>query len=257
MVHKNEFEELISLYALGTLNEGELWELEEHLNTGCKVCRKLLKDTESVLSLLPYSLDDTQLSPEIRDQVWEKIESAEKVREQSYTLDLWARLQSIWLKLSGAVALALLVFLFISNLYLKTSLTRQQQELSRMREQVSSQSEMMEFIQAPNVMVIGFTAPQPNSKAHGKLFWNTKNNEALFCALNIPASNDGKTYQFWVVEDNGVVSMGIFKLDRRGTNMMKLKSMPEPDKVQKFVVTIEPEGGMPKPTGEIYLSGSL
>ncbi len=257
MGHRKEFDELFSLYALSLLDGEGRRKVEEHLKTGCEECREVFKETESVLSLLPYSLDDTPHSPEVRDKVWEMIESAEKVKEQSYTPDLWTRLQPIWLKLSGAVALALLIFLFISNLSLKTSLTRQQQELSRMREQVSSQSEMMEFIQDPNVMVISFTAPHPNSKVHGKLFWNTKDNEVLFYALNIPASNDRKTYQFWAVEDNAIVSMGIFKVDRSGTNMMKLESMPEPGRVKKFIVTIEPEGGMPKPTGEIYLSGSL
>ncbi|MBI2486640.1 MAG: hypothetical protein HYW01_06715 [Deltaproteobacteria bacterium] len=36
------------------------------------------------------------------------------------------------------------------------------------------------------------------------------------------------------VKDNAVVSMGIFKVDRSGTNLMKLKSMPEPDGVKKI-----------------------
>jgi len=75
----------------------------------------------------------------------------------------------------------------------------------------------MQIIQEPNVIVINFIPPQSDSKAQGELLWNTKNNEALFYALQIPASNDGKTYQFWVVEDNAVVSMGIFKAGRSGT----------------------------------------
>ena len=257
MDHKREFDELFSLYALGLLEGEDLRKVEEHLRTGCEECRKVFKETESALSLLPYSLRDSPLSPELRDKVWERIESAEKVKEQSSAPDFWSKLQAVGFRLGGAVALVLLIFLFISNLSLRSSLTRQQQEVSRMKEQASAQSDMMEFIHAPNVMVVNFTAPGPNSKAHGKLLWNTKNKEAVFYALGIPASNDGKTYQFWVVEGNAVVSMGMFKADRSGINMMKLKSMPEHDRVKKLIVTVEPEGGMPEPTGEVCLTGSL
>lgn len=76
MEHKNEFEELISLYALGALDEGELWEFEEHLNTGCRVCHRLLKDTESVLSLIAYSLEDIPFSTTVDERVFSKIEAA-------------------------------------------------------------------------------------------------------------------------------------------------------------------------------------
>jgi anti-sigma-K factor RskA len=257
MDHRGEFNKLFSLYALGLLEGEDLKKVEEHLKTGCEECKEVFKETESVLSLLPYSLRNSPLSPELRNKVWERIESAEKAKEQSSAPDFWSRFQPIRFKLGGAVALASLLLLFISNMSLKNSLTMRQQELSRMREQVSSQSEMMEFVESPNVVVISFTAPQPTSKAHGKLFWNTKTREALFCALNIPASGDRRTYQFWAVEDDAVVSMGMFKVDRSGTKMMKLKSMPERHRVKKFIVTIEPEGGMAKPNGEVYLAGWL
>ncbi|MGH7807216.1 MAG: zf-HC2 domain-containing protein [Thermodesulfobacteriota bacterium] len=76
MEHKSEFQELISLYALSALDEHELWEFEEHLKTGCGVCHRLLKDTESVLSLLAYSLQDIPLSPGVHEKVLLRIDAA-------------------------------------------------------------------------------------------------------------------------------------------------------------------------------------
>ncbi len=70
MKHKSEFDELISLHPLGVLDKGELQELEEHLRSGCKSCRKLQKDTDFVLSLLAYSLEDIPLSPTVREKVF-------------------------------------------------------------------------------------------------------------------------------------------------------------------------------------------
>lgn len=75
MGHKSEFEDLISLYALGVLEEGEAWEFEEHLETACVVCQKLVKDTESVLSLIAYSLGDIPLSPSVHKKVLSMIDA--------------------------------------------------------------------------------------------------------------------------------------------------------------------------------------
>ncbi len=73
MKHKSKFDELISLYSLGVLDGDELQELEEHLRFGCKSCRKLQKETDLVLSLLAYSLEDIPLSPNLREKVFSEI----------------------------------------------------------------------------------------------------------------------------------------------------------------------------------------
>ena len=42
-----------------------------------------------------------------------------------------------------------------------------------------------------------------------------------------------------------------------GQSMMEIDSMPRPSKEMQVLVTLEPEGGMPHPTGEVYLAGVL
>jgi hypothetical protein len=71
--HNSKFQELISLYALGAADGGELWEFEEHIETGCVVCQKLLRDTESVLSLIAFSLEDIPLSPNVEKMLFSRI----------------------------------------------------------------------------------------------------------------------------------------------------------------------------------------
>ena len=73
MKHKRQFEELISLCSLGALDEDELQELEQHLSSGCNSCRKLQRDTDLVLTLLAYSLEDVQLSPNLKQKVFSEI----------------------------------------------------------------------------------------------------------------------------------------------------------------------------------------
>jgi anti-sigma-K factor RskA len=156
--------------------------------------------------------------------------------------------------LGGAVALALLIFLFIFNLSLRNRLINQQIEVSSLKEEITHQTKIIEFLQNPNVVVINLVGLKPDPQAHGKMLWDKKHNKALFYGLNLPPVPSGKTYQLWVIADNIPVSMGIFKVDEKGTNIMQLENIPS--KAQKFAATLEPDGGVPQPTGEMYLIGA-
>ncbi|MGH7890079.1 MAG: anti-sigma factor, partial [Thermodesulfobacteriota bacterium] len=81
------------------------------------------------------------------------------------------------------------------------------------------------------------------------------NNKAFFYSLNLPAIPAGKTYQLWVIADSAPISAGIFNVDNKGDNFMKLEALPSPSTIQKFAVTLEPDGGVPQPTGKMYLIG--
>ena len=50
---------------------------------------------------------------------------------------------------------------------------------------------------------------------------------------------------------------GTFSVDASGNGFLEIDSLSEADKAQKFAVTLEPAGGVPQPTGEMQLLGSL
>ena len=87
MEHKDDFEELVTLHALGLLKGEELNEVEEHLRNGCKACRDMLEEAESALSLLPYSLAYYPLSENVLGKILLRIDSTGMARERPYTLD--------------------------------------------------------------------------------------------------------------------------------------------------------------------------
>jgi anti-sigma-K factor RskA len=49
--------------------------------------------------------------------------------------------------------------------------------------------------------------------------------------------------------------IGGFNVDGKGNNIMKLGILSEAGQIKKFAVTLEPSGGVPQPTGEMYLIG--
>lgn len=87
MEHKDDFEELVTLHALGALKGEELKKVEEHLRNGCKACMDILEETELALSFLPYSLADYPLSKNQLGKILRRIDSAEMSKDRPYTLD--------------------------------------------------------------------------------------------------------------------------------------------------------------------------
>src|SRR5436309_1298331 len=103
------------------------------------------------------------------------------------------------------------------------------------------------------MMVVYYqTMPGPDPPA-GKILWNPGEKKALFYASNLPAPPNGKTYQLWVIAQNKPFDAGTFAVDSSGNGFLKIDSLSEDDKAQKFAVTLEPAGGVPQPTGETHL----
>lgn len=254
MENHDRFDEFPSIYALGALDGEELREFEEHLKTGCAICNQAIKEMEMVLHLIPYSLPGVQPSPEVKERLFKRIKAYKGMKEVSYETSFWERFQPIWLKRVGMGALVLLILLFISNLFLIDRLREQKAEANRLREQATSRSEVMELIQNPNTVVVDLINLHPGSKAHGRILWDKRTNKAIFYGLNLPPIPPEKTYQLWAIADNNPVSAGIFKVDEKGNGSIKIETLP--DRVQKFAVTLEPKGGMTKPTGDMYLIGT-
>jgi anti-sigma-K factor RskA len=283
MSNHEKFEELIPIYALEALDGEELRELQKHLGTGCKACEELLREQERIKSFLPYSVMTPSPSPRVKDRLFKKIKSSQDFERNVYSPSLWDRLQPMWLRLGGAVALAALVLLILSNLSLMNRLKDQQMEISRLqdkitnqtgsieslstslasreaeitglKEQLDQQTQITKLLENPNVVVINMVGLKPDLKAHGRVLWNTKENKAFVHVLNLPALPSGKTYQLWVIADSTPRSAGIFKVGESGENFMNLESLPDPSKIKTFAVTLEPDGGVPLPTGEMYLLG--
>ncbi len=74
---KGKYEDQITLFALGVLKGYELKQLEEHLGAGWEICEKVLRENELVLSSLAYSLDDSPLSPQVENKIFDRIEAQE------------------------------------------------------------------------------------------------------------------------------------------------------------------------------------
>jgi len=257
MAHKPEYEDQIALYSLGLLEGAELREVEEHLAEGCGICAAMLRDSDTVFTNLPLCLENTPMPEDLEKKILGRLEAREPVREKSSIFDFWKNVNPVWLNLGAALSLAVIVFLVVTNVSLKNELKLTQQNMSQLEAKLDKEKEMLAMVMDPDVDKIKLGSKMPDMDASGMIYWDKDKEKGVFLVSSIPMPKKGMTYQLWAIEDGKPVSMGVFDVDRSGNSMMELKPMPEHDGPMQFAVTLEPAGGMPQPTGDMYLYGTL
>lgn len=132
-------------------------------------------------------------------------------------------------------------------------------ELVQLREAVARQRGVIEVLTAPGLQVRSLQRAKLGLETEGHVLWNERRKAWLFYAFGMPPAPEGKEYQVWfMTEREGPVSAGLFSPDQAGVGQV-LAAPPSKlyGKINAVAVTLEPAGGLPKPSGEMYLRGSL
>jgi len=101
-------------------------------------------------------------------------------------------------------------------------------------------------------------AGQPDAPAANARVYMSPKKGMVLNAQGLPALPVGRTYQLWVVTKQAPVSIGTFSVDANGaaSGVMPISLQASIDPVA-VAVTIEPDGGVPAPTGAKVLVGLL
>jgi anti-sigma-K factor RskA len=96
-------------------------------------------------------------------------------------------------------------------------------------------------------------APQ----ARARMLFRPDTREACLLASGLAAPPAGKAYEVWVIAQGAPVPAGVFKPDAQGAALFRLPDVPAIAGVKTFAITLEPEGGVPAPTGPMVLAGAV
>ena len=77
----------------------------------------------------------------------------------------------------------------------------------------------------------------------------------VITALNMPPLPPGQAYQVWFVLPEDPVSAGFARVDAAGRLFESLDSAPDTAQLLAVAVTMEPEGGVETPSGNVLLLG--
>ena len=139
---------------------------------------------------------------------------------------------------------------------LRTLVAQQEQEATILRKALAQRDEISVFLRSPSVQVISLAGSAAAKSAGALLLYDPDSRKAFFYAFNMPQLVERKTYQLWAILDKPV-SAGTFTTDAGHKSRLVIRNIPDLARITKFAVSVEPEGGRPQPTGEIYLVGQL
>jgi hypothetical protein len=161
---------------------------------------------------------------------------------------------AIWVAVMAAGLAAVAVAFSVSASYEKrlAALTR---ESAALRADIDRERRNFAILRDPSTEIIALSGLTPARSARARMIWNQRAG-GLLVAAGLPPTPAGKTYQLWAITGkNAPVSAGVFTVDRQGTGSLSVFSLQGAGKVDVFAVTLEPAGGLPAPSGQMYLAG--
>ena len=263
MTHE-ELKERWSLYLLDALAPEERQEQEAHLAAGCPECQQELRALREALDLLPYSSPLADPGPAVRTRLLQRVRAEARAqaalrpeRPELLVLPAWWRrwARAAWGLALAGLALALLLGWNVQQAW--RQLAALEAERGRLEVLVARQQETIEALRSPDVRVVSLARFQDAPPAVGRIFWYTTPNVWGFKVYRLPPAPPGKTYQLWFITREAKISAGTFQTSEAGEGGLRVPVPPEAAKVTAAAVTLEPEGGVPQPTGPIYLYGGV
>jgi hypothetical protein len=137
----------------------------------------------------------------------------------------------------------------------------ERQELQRVERAVatlqSERDETLRLLSAPQVRVVRLAGLPPSPAANAHVLWNPAARAGVLLTSGLLPIPRDRVYELWAIAGKEPVPAGIFEVDEAGRAFLRLPPLPRTKRFDKFAVTDEPAGGVPKPTGPMHLLGSV
>jgi anti-sigma-K factor RskA len=260
--------EAAGLYALGALAGDERDAFEAHLAT-CAECAAEVRALGSVIAALPYAVPQVDPPAALRSRVLAA--AGAPPASSRVVTQMPARARARFASAGWLAAAALLIVTVALGAYavslrqrvgglegqLRAAMNRldlTEQRLAEAARAAERAQLRMAVLTSPDLKQVSLTGQPPAPRAAGRAFWS-RSNGLLFAANELPPLPAGRTYQLWFLTPGAPVSAGLIKPDENGRITAAFDTPPGTPDPTGLAVSIEPEGGVPAPTGAIYLAG--
>ena len=261
MVH-DDYKELLPAHALSSLDAEDARALNQHL-AECDECRRELADWENTAAELALGANPAEPSSHVRALIMNAVRKEKQSQSASRVVtfpqnrkDTWASLRPI-----GAIAAGVLFLVLISWIIV---LVQQNRRLRSENETLAHQNQWMDKELTRSEQFISML-DEPGAKytilhgsdlamaGTGHLVYD-RTGQAMLMVDGLPPLPEGKEYQFWsIVGRKPPIPGGTFVPDDVGRAQLTDRVPDQALEGAVFAVTLEPAGGVPAPTGAIYL----
>jgi anti-sigma-K factor RskA len=264
---------LAPAYVLGALEPDERRAFESHL-VECQSCASEVRMLGRVTAGLEQSVPQVTPRAALRDRVLSAVGAGDargtvvgmrdaRAREPE-TGARWA--VGNWLAYAACVALATAAGLYAMNLRSRVASLEARLEVAQLRLTAADRAVVdarriafetqsaMAVLAASDLTRVELQGAPAAPQAAGRALWSRQSG-MVFAANNLPPLPAGKIYQVWLVAGGPPVSAGLIAPDESGRGVGIFRTPVDVTGPVTVAVTIEPEGGVPAPTGAFYLTG--
>ncbi|MEQ9309979.1 MAG: anti-sigma factor [Balneolaceae bacterium] len=259
--NEQNFEELCAAYVLGSLSKEENESFKRLLENADSEQQQLFEDMEAIASEMALLYPEVEPTASIKKQLiemaWASVNAKNGGNFHYLSRFKYAVAASVVFMI---VSIGLLIQTQNLNQDLSTQValvTEKQSIIEALESEVMQKEELLTILEARDVDLILMDGLEVNPNGYGKVVWDKDNGQALLQVANIPQVPTAKEYQLWFVVNNQPISAGVFAVnDPNRDNFFKISEFQQ-DGSGAFAITLEPEGGSPQPTGDMYLLGNM
>ena len=230
-----DFQDNLPAYALGALDPEETATLEQHLQT-CETCRSELAGYQDISSGLLAALPPRAPRASLRRSLEKRLSGERRPTRPQFN---WSFGQLVF----GGLLAALLV-LNAMLVFQMSSLRKEQAELINQRQADQTVLAMLAY---PTTKTVAFD----DNGVTGSLVVDKQRDLVGVFAWNMTKPPEGKTYQIWLIDQQGKRTSGGFLVPETGYPFVTaVVWSPQPlGGYTGIGVTVEPAGGSTQPTG--------
>jgi len=276
-VEHEELKNSIAAYCLGALAPEEARQVEAQLEQGDPEILKIYGEMQRVVRAMPFAVPEKEPPPTLKKNLFAAIE-ANALRSQATAaaspavqdekrLDVIESAKAWWMRLSfglAFVALTLAVGLGWYSHALKGRLDAIENQLlmsgrliEALRTEISNKERILNVVNSPGIQLVKLDGLEASPSSKGTVYWAPAQNKAVVAIFDLPAPPSDKDYQLWMLRGNQPVDAGILPVSDSGQVVSSFDTISDGANLAAFAVTLEPKGGVPQPTGQMYLLGAV
>jgi anti-sigma-K factor RskA len=260
--------ELAPAYVLGALDSEERRLFDEHLAT-CPACVAEMHSFFRITSTLAADIQGVPPPARVRERVLAEVRSAAGVGPAERAA---GRPTLRWVLAAGLPVAASLLMVAGLGVYAAglrarvadlearldratTQMLAGDRAIAEARRVALDTQSAMAVLAAPDLARIDLAGEATAPQASARALWSRQRG-MVFTATELPPLPAGRVYQVWVVTGEAPISAGLLEPDPSGRGVGIFSTPADIGAPVAVAVTLEPEGGVPAPTGPRYLIGT-
>ncbi len=257
-------EELFPFYMLGVLTDEERTQIDAYV-AGDADARARLNEAIRAAAALPYTARPIAPRAQVKQAILARVKADAPTRLASASMPFSAKLarwldRPAWRIAMPLVAVASLIVAVVVGVWaisLSNEVTRLRADQAALQSEILTQREVLAQVALPQARAMAIAGTQAQPNAYGQMIANPNANSGVLIVADLTPLPSGKVYQFWLIKGDTPVSAGLFSVDAQGRGLLSITTSEPIGSFDAIGVSVEPEGGSPKPTGDIVMLSKL